>query len=342
MARVTRFWHPVADMHAVREGGRAHSRARRGLPHLGRAGQPLPRLDGGPLVRERRLRARRDRGRGRRADAEAARVLALRRRLEPADHRPRRAHLGVRADGRRRRLLHERRRRLDRDRRQARAPLLEPRRPARAHRDHLARARLPRPRRLRHEHRRHRRVQGRRRAARGRHRAASPWDSADALEATIREIGAERIAAFFCEPIIGAGGVLLPPDGYLQAVGRSAATPGPLRRRRGDLRLRPRRRWFAAAASASTPTRSRSPRASRRATCRSAACSSARTIQEPFWSGATRRLAPRLHLLGPHERGRRGAREPRHHRARGPARARARLETRDSRTRSRRSPTTSS
>ena len=43
------------------------------------------------------------------------------------------------------------------------------------------------------------------------------WDSADALESTIREIGPDRVAAFFCEPIIGAGGVLLPPDGYLHA-----------------------------------------------------------------------------------------------------------------------------
>ena len=32
------------------------------------------------------------------------------------------------------------------------------------------------------------------------------------------ELGPERVAAFFCEPIIGAGGVYLPPDGYLQAV----------------------------------------------------------------------------------------------------------------------------
>jgi adenosylmethionine-8-amino-7-oxononanoate aminotransferase len=44
------------------------------------------------------------------------------------------------------------------------------------------------------------------------------WDSSDALEAAIREIGPERVAAFFCEPIIGAGGILLPPEGYLQAV----------------------------------------------------------------------------------------------------------------------------
>ena len=44
------------------------------------------------------------------------------------------------------------------------------------------------------------------------------WDSADALEATIVEVGPERVAAFFCEPIIGAGGVYLPPAGYLEAV----------------------------------------------------------------------------------------------------------------------------
>ncbi|MFI9510281.1 aspartate aminotransferase family protein [Nocardia sp. NPDC052566] len=41
------------------------------------------------------------------------------------------------------------------------------------------------------------------------------WDDAKALLALIEEIGAENIAAFFCEPIIGAGGVYLPPDGYL-------------------------------------------------------------------------------------------------------------------------------
>ncbi len=48
--------------------------------------------------------------------------------------------------------------------------------------------------------------------------ARVPWDSASALAETIDEIGAGRVAAFLCEPIIGAGGVLLPPDGYLQGV----------------------------------------------------------------------------------------------------------------------------
>jgi len=45
-----------------------------------------------------------------------------------------------------------------------------------------------------------------------------PYDSAAALEAEIAGVGASRVAAFFCEPVIGAGGVLLPPDGYLEEV----------------------------------------------------------------------------------------------------------------------------
>lgn len=46
------------------------------------------------------------------------------------------------------------------------------------------------------------------------------WDDAKALLALIDEMGAQRIAAFFCEPIIGAGGVYLPPEGYLAEVRR--------------------------------------------------------------------------------------------------------------------------
>jgi adenosylmethionine-8-amino-7-oxononanoate aminotransferase len=45
-----------------------------------------------------------------------------------------------------------------------------------------------------------------------------PFDSAAALEAEIQRVGAARVAAFFCEPVIGAGGVLLPPEGYLEEV----------------------------------------------------------------------------------------------------------------------------
>src|SRR5262245_3128412 len=45
-----------------------------------------------------------------------------------------------------------------------------------------------------------------------------PWDDPWALEKTIELIGDSRVAAFFCEPVIGAGGVYPPPDGYLSAV----------------------------------------------------------------------------------------------------------------------------
>lgn len=44
------------------------------------------------------------------------------------------------------------------------------------------------------------------------------WDSADALRDAIDHAGPERVAAFFCEPIIGAGGVFPPPPGYLAEV----------------------------------------------------------------------------------------------------------------------------
>jgi putrescine---pyruvate transaminase len=44
------------------------------------------------------------------------------------------------------------------------------------------------------------------------------WDSADALEEAITRIGAENVGAFFCEPVIGAGGVYPPPDDYLESV----------------------------------------------------------------------------------------------------------------------------
>ena len=43
-----------------------------------------------------------------------------------------------------------------------------------------------------------------------------PWDDAEALEAVLGS--RDDIAAFFCEPVIGAGGVYAPPPGYLERV----------------------------------------------------------------------------------------------------------------------------
>src|SRR5581483_7246960 len=52
------------------------------------------------------------------------------------------------------------------------------------------------------------------------------WDSPDALRDEIERIGAERIAAFFAEPVIGAGGVFPPPPGYVEAVARICRDAG--------------------------------------------------------------------------------------------------------------------
>ena len=55
-----------------------------------------------------------------------------------------------------------------------------------------------------------------------------PHDSAEALRQEIARLGAEQVAAFFCEPVIGAGGVYLPVPGYLEEVASICAETGVL------------------------------------------------------------------------------------------------------------------
>jgi adenosylmethionine-8-amino-7-oxononanoate aminotransferase len=54
------------------------------------------------------------------------------------------------------------------------------------------------------------------------------WDSADALRGEIERLGADRVAAFFAEPVIGAGGVLPPPKGYLESAAQICREAGVL------------------------------------------------------------------------------------------------------------------
>ncbi len=58
--------------------------------------------------------------------------------------------------------------------------------------------------------------------------ALVPWDDADALEQEILRLGPERVAAFVFEPVIGAGGVRIPPPGYLEAISEICARHGVL------------------------------------------------------------------------------------------------------------------
>jgi adenosylmethionine-8-amino-7-oxononanoate aminotransferase len=55
-----------------------------------------------------------------------------------------------------------------------------------------------------------------------------PWDDADSLRAAIEGVGEDRVAAFFCEPVIGAGGVYPPPEGYLEAARQVCRDTGAL------------------------------------------------------------------------------------------------------------------
>ena len=52
------------------------------------------------------------------------------------------------------------------------------------------------------------------------------FDSLQALQAEIERVGPDKVAAFFCEPVIGAGGVYHPPAGYIEGVADLCAEHG--------------------------------------------------------------------------------------------------------------------
>lgn len=46
------------------------------------------------------------------------------------------------------------------------------------------------------------------------------------LRGKVAELGADNVAAFFCEPIQGSGGVIVPPDGWLKAIRQTCTDLG--------------------------------------------------------------------------------------------------------------------
>ncbi len=52
------------------------------------------------------------------------------------------------------------------------------------------------------------------------------WNSAQALRDEIARLGADNVAAFFCEPVMGAGGVYPAPEGYVKEVAEICAQHG--------------------------------------------------------------------------------------------------------------------
>ncbi len=56
--------------------------------------------------------------------------------------------------------------------------------------------------------------------------AAVIASSVQALRNKVSELGAENVAAFFCEPIQGSGGVIVPPVGWLRAMRETARELG--------------------------------------------------------------------------------------------------------------------
>ena len=237
------FWHPFADMSAV-AGPRLRDRVRR------RAATSRPRTATTTSMRRRRSGTATSATAGPRSATRSGGRCRASRPTRTSATWPRGPTLDLadrlvraRADGRREGVLHQRRQRRGRHRGQAGAALLGAAGPARAHDDHHADAVVPRHAPGRHLAGGHPgEPRGSRAARRGR-RQRSPWDDAEALAALHRRASApENVAAFFCEPVIGAGGVYPPPAGLPRGGARGLPRARrAVRRRRGHHRIRAHR-----------------------------------------------------------------------------------------------------
>ena len=152
-----------------------------------------------------------------------------------------------------------------------------------------------------------------------------PWDDADDLRSMIDRVGAEQVAAFFCEPVIGAGGVYPAPDGYLSAARAVCRETGVLFV--ADEVITGFGRcgaWFASGRWELEPDIITCAKGITSGYLPMGAVRRSAVDRRAVLGGGRRRLAARLHVLGTRGRVRRRARQPGHHGARGPVRTRAR------------------
>ena len=272
----SRFWHPFADMGAV-SPARAADRARGGGVGLRRRRPPLPRRHREPLVREHRPRQPRGRRRASPSRCAAWRptrpsaTSATGRRTSCPSASPRTRRWTARAIF----LTSGGGDSIDAAAKIARRHWIQQGQPERVH--------------LISRTQGYHGTHGFGTSIGGIEANTSNWgplvpavsavahDSLPALEAEIERVGPEHVAAFFCEPVIGAGGVYPPPEGYIEGVADLCAEHGILLVIDSvDLRLRPARHLVRDRALGGRAARHDHVRQGRHraATCRSAAWSS--------------------------------------------------------------------
>ena len=165
--------------------------------------------------------------------------------------------------------------------------------------------------------------------------------SPEALEAEIERVGAGNVAAFFCEPVIGAGGVRPAPPGYIEAVAAICKRHGVLLVIDSVICAFGRvGTWFGYERWDIEPDMVVLAKGITSGYLPLGGVMISDAVAEPFWAEAGGAdVPPRGDLRGPSDLLRRRARQHRHPRARGPGPARPRARGRaDGRARAARRP----
>ncbi len=151
-----------------------------------------------------------------------------------------------------------------------------------------------------------------------------PHDDVGALAAAFDRIGPDNVAAFFCEPVIGAGGVFPPAPGYIEACANLCAEAGVLFIADcvicGFGRLGS---WWGVERFGIEPDMITFAKGVTSGYLPLGGVAVSGRVAAPFWEEGAPDLPPRRDVRRPRDVLRRRAREPRHPRPRGPHPARA-------------------